>query len=309
MSYYRVVSVDLLILLLQTKFMSESQKSRTRPNYFYSVISVTLVLLLLGVFGLIMLHAQKLIEAMKERMDILIEMNEDTSQEQIAEVKAMLEESAFVKPNSIKYISKEVAVNELFEEFGNDFEELDFANPLYDVFTFNVISEYLDADSLLQIRESLIEHATIYDVYYQESFIDKIASNINRIGLISLAVGVFMLFVAAVLIHNTIRLAMYANRFIIKNMQLVGATWEFISKPYIRRAVILGLVSGLLAVGILIAIVFWLQSQLPELKEIQNWLWFSLLFLGLIGLGILVNFISTYFVVKRYLKMRVDDLY
>lgn len=282
---------------------------RTKPNYFYSIVSVTLVLFLLGFFALLLLQAQRLVTLFKERVNIIVELREAASPEQIAELRQQLQSSPFTKQGSIAFTSREDAAGIMQHEFGEDFLKLDLPNPFFDVLSFNVKARYMEADSLQAIRSLLREHDYVNDVFYQESLIDNIAANVHRIGYFALGIGFFFILVAIALIHNTIRLALYANRFLIKNMELVGASWEFISRPYLLRAVAHGALSGLLAVGILSGLIWLTQYRLPELQLLQNISGTLLLFVVLLALGILMTTLSTYYVVNKYLKMRIDDLY
>ncbi len=282
---------------------------RTKPNYFYAIISVALVLFLLGFFVLVVLQGQQIIKLSKEKVEIIVELKENTSSDLREDLSARLEKTQYVKENSIKFISKEDGAKLMREEFGEEFILLDMPNPLYDVLTFNVRSQYMQPDSLARIRDVVRELNAVSDVFYQESIAGDIINNIQKLSLIALGLGIFLLFVAFVLIHNTIRLALYANRFIIKNMELVGASWDFISRPYIFRSMWHGLISGVLAVAGLALVVIGIQSLLPELGQLNNFFAFAVLGIGLVILGILISCISTWFVVNKYLKMRVDDLY
>ena len=282
---------------------------RTKPNYFYAIISVALVLFLLGFFVLIVLQGQQVIKLSKEKVEIIVELKEDTSVGLREDLSARLAKTQYVKKESIKFIGKEEGAELMRKEFGEEFILLDMPNPLYDVLTFNVRSQYMQPDSLSRIRDVVRELNAVSDVFYQESIAGDIINNIHKLSLIALGLGIFLLFIAFVLIHNTIRLALYANRFIIKNMELVGASWEFISRPYIFRSMWHGLLSGLIALAGLALVVIGMQSLLPELGQLNNFLAFALLGIGLVFLGILISCISTWFVVNKYLKMRVDDLY
>jgi cell division transport system permease protein len=175
--------------------------------------------------------------------------------------------------------------------------------------TFNVNAAYAETDSLLNIKGELKDASIVNDVFYQENLVDDIAQNVRSLSWITLGIGMFFIFVAVTLIHNTVRLALYANRFTIKNMQLVGATWGFISRPYVLRAMRHGFISSVIAAWILVLIIFWAEASLPGLGELQDWTLFAWLFLGLLILGVLISTLSTRSVVKKYLKMRVDDLY
>lgn len=290
--------------------MESPQKSapRQRPNYFYTIISVAAVLFLLGFFGLILLQSQRLTTVLKEQIDIIVELTNNNEEERET-LQRKLQSSGFIISNSVQFTSKEDALELMSDELGEDILALDLPNPLYDVFTFNVKSAYLEPDSLAQIRQLLQAESIVNDVYYQESLVDQLARNIKRLGWILLAVALLFVILALTVIHNTIRLALYANRFIIKTQELVGATWEFISRPYLRRALWHGLLSALLAIGLLLILQFWFQQQIPEIKQLQHPLTFAVLFSGLIILGMLVNWLSTYIVVRRYLQLREDDLY
>lgn len=288
---------------------AEKNKPRSRPNYLYAIISVALVLFLLGFFGLIILQAQQLITVFKERVNLLVELEASTPEGTVSQLKTQLEKSRFVKEGSVQFISREEAADIMREDFGEDFLKLDLPNPFYDVITFNVMARYMERDSLAAIRAEIRSNAYVNDVFYQESLVDDIARNVRRLGYIALGLGFFFIIVAVTLIHNTIRLALYANRFLVKNMELVGASWKFISRPYLWRAAIHGLLSGLLAVTALFLVLYWIQRDLPEIKTLQHPLAVSILFGILVLLGVFINTMSTYYVVNKYLKMRVDDLY
>lgn len=282
---------------------------RTRPNYFYAILSVALVLFLLGLFGLIAIQANQLIKVFKERINVLIELQEGTDTQTIANLQARLEKSRFTKENTVTFISRDEAAREMAETFGEDFLKLDLPNPFYDIITFNLRAEYVQSDSLKRIQAGIARDPYVTGVYYQETLVDEVGGNISRVGLISLIAGLFFIAVAVTLIHNTIRLALYSNRFIIRNMELVGASWEFISRPYLVRALRHGLLSAAIAIGTLILLLGWAQNRLPELQQIEDLTGFILLFIGLVILGIIINMASTYYVVRKYLRMREDDLY
>lgn len=289
---------------------SEKRAGRNKPNYLYSIASVALVLFLIGLFGLVILHANRLVSLFKERITVMVELNESIKSDSVALLQQDLGKRAFVKPNSLQFVSREEAAKIMADDFGDDFLKLGLPNPFYDVFTFNVNAAYMQSDSLQEIRTALkVQYPFINDVFYQENVVESVGNNIRRISYFLLGTGIFLIIVAAALIHNTVRLALYANRFIIKNMELVGASWEFISKPYLVRSVLHGFLSGLLAVAGLILIMFWSEQQLPDLRAMRNIPGFVTLFTGLIILGILINLVSTYYVVRKYLQMRVDDLY
>ena len=288
---------------------SDKSTKRTKPNYIYSIISVALVLFLLGFFGLIILHAQRLIVVFKEKVNILAELKESSLPAEVDTFQLALNQYEFVKKGSISFISKEEAVELMQEEFGEDFLKLDLPNPFFDVITFNVQAVYLEKDSLKNIRDELMSYEAVSDIFYQESLTDNIGKNIRRMGFLALGISLFFILVALTLIHNTIRLALYSNRFLIKNMELVGASWEFISRPYLMKAIGQGILSSLLAILALGGIMYWIWLDIPEVRELRDIPGYIALVIFLLTIGILINTLSTYLVVNKYLKMRIDDLY
>ncbi|MCO6479643.1 MAG: ABC transporter permease [Phaeodactylibacter sp.] len=282
---------------------------KMKPNYFYSIISVALVLFVLGFFAMVIFNARQLVRSLKERVNLIVELQPDVQKSEIEGIRRGIEQSIFAIPGSVEFTSKEQAAELMREDFGEDFLKLDLPNPLYDVFTFNVKAAYLASDSLKAIRTRLIERPGVVDVFYQEGLVNEIAENIRSVSLIALVVLAFFIFISVALIHNTVRLALYANRFLIKNMELVGASWEFISHPYIQRGAWHGLLSGLIASAGLLILFLWVQSDIPGLRSLVDWAGIGLLFALLLAMGMAINTLSTYYVVRRYLKMRVDDLY
>jgi cell division transport system permease protein len=284
-------------------------KIKTRPNYLYSILSVALVLFLLGFFGLLIAHGQLLVTSFKEKVVIMLELKDETSEKEVEALRGELAVKPYTKEGSITFTDKAEAAEQMKEAFGEDFLKLDMPNPFYDVMTFNVNAAYANTDSLVNVKGELKDKSIVNEIYYQENLVEDIAENIKKLSWITLGIGLFFIFVAITLIHNTVRLALYANRFLIKNMQLVGATWGFISRPYIYRALKHGLVSSIIAGGLLALMLYWAKISLPLLSELQDWNLFTVLFLGLLVLGVLINTVSTHRVVKKYLKMRIDDLY
>lgn len=285
------------------------RRSESRPNYWHSIISVALVLFALGFFALTLFNAQLIVNELKEKVNLIIELQGEDTDNTARQILQEVDQMDFVREGSAEFVSKEQGAELMREDFGDDFLKLDLPNPLYDVITFNVKAAYMHPDSLKGIRTALIEREGITDVYYQESLVNDIADNIKTIGIAALAILVLFLGVAGLLIHNTVRLALYANRFLIKNMELVGATWEFISRPFLRRAMLHGLLSGGLASGALLLLYLYVQADVPGLRDIQDWTGMFMLFGLLLTMGMAINTVSTFWVVRKYLKMRVDDLY
>jgi cell division transport system permease protein len=288
---------------------STSKIAKRRPNYFYVIVSVAIMLFFLGFFGAVLLNTQNLVDFFKEQVSIMIELEDSAADNGLEQLRDELYQSTYLKDSSIVFVTKEAGAQLLQEEFGEDFLSLDMPNPLYDILTFRVKAAYLHPDSLSTIRLNLKRYPFVSDVFYQENLINEMAQNVESLAYFAFGISLFLIAIAILLIHNTIRLALYANRFLIKNMQLVGASWRFISRPYLWRSFGHGVLSALIAIGGLLLLYLLLRSQFYQLDEISSWWETGLLFLGLIGLGASITTLSTYYVVNKYLRMREDDLY
>ncbi len=282
---------------------------RVKTNSFYAIVGVSLVLFLLGGFGLSLLYAQNLVVLFKERMNVLVELEEGSTREDIARLEKELAQTPFVKEGSVVFISRENAAEQMRSEFGEDFLKLNLPNPFYDMITFNLQAQYMEIDSLKNIEAQIRQFPIVGDVYYQENLIDQVSANLKKLTYVAVGIGIFIIFVALLLIYNTIRLSLYANRFLIKTMQLVGASWGFISRPFFWKAAGYGLISGLLALAALMLLLLWMWQALPELRYVDDWFSMGMLALSVVLLGVLLFSFSTYLVVNKYLRMRVDDLY
>jgi cell division transport system permease protein len=263
----------------------------------------------LGFFGVILLHAQQFVRLYKERVNLIVELAETAAQKDMIALERYLKSAHYVRPGTINKVPKEKAAQMMRNEFGEAFLKLDLPNPFLDVVFFNLKAEYLDPKHLQQIREELKSLPSVNDVYYQESLVDNIANNLQKAGYFALGFGLFFILVTAALIHNTIRLALYSNRFLIKNMELVGASWNFISRPYLIRAILHGLLSSLIAILALVGLLYWLNHNFPEVYLFQDTRLLLAVIFGIVFLGVLVYSLSTFYVVNKYLRMRVDELY
>jgi len=264
---------------------------------------------ILGLFSLAILYSNSLIKVFKERVNVMVEIKTDVQQSEIDAFNAFLKEEESIKTSTVKFISKEKAAEFLREDFGDDFVKLGMPNPFYDVFSFNIKANFLDSEKLRSLKKKILKHKCVGDVFYQENLVEDISKNFKKISYLILGIGIFFLLVAITLIHNTIRLALYSNRFLIKNMQLVGASPEFIGKPYLVRGFLHGMLSGIFSVIILGLVVLLSWKNLPELKSLVNFQGLSFVFLSTIILGILLYLISTYVVLRKFLKLRTEELY
>ena len=289
--------------------IGKSPTQRTKPNYFYTISSVAMVLFLVGFFSVLFSLSQQLGQLLKERVSILVEIEPESNPLEVDSLIHTIQSDRMTKSESVLLISKEAALATLQEEFGEDLLRLDLPNPLYDVITFNVKAAYMTSEQLEALRHKLKSERFVKDVYYQEGLVHQIVSNIQNFSWLFLILGCLFLLITITLIHNTIRLALYANRFVIKNMELVGATWKFISRPYIKRSILHGIISALIAILLLICLLLWADRYLPGITTLSSSFSLIGIALGLLLLGILINGLSTYFVINKYLSRRLDDLY
>ncbi len=272
-----------------------------------TVISITLVLFLAGLLGTIILHARKVSDYVKENIGFSIMVREGIRESGIVELKKQLDREPYVK--SSEYIPKERAAELLEEELGEDFIGFLGYNPLLSSIQLKLKAVYTQPDSLRQIEQQLVLLPQVKEVFYQRSLVDLINRNIERISLILSGFGLMLLFIAIVLINNTIRLSIYAKRFIIRSMQLVGATESFIRKPFLYRSMAHGFLSALFALGMLVFVLFFSIEQLPELMELEDWSLLALLAAMIIMAGVMISWISTWFSVRKYLRIKTDLLY
>lgn len=290
--------------------MAQSGKSsakKSKPSYIYSIIGVTLVLILLGVLGLFMINARNLSRYFKESIELQVFLRETVKDEQAILLKDSLAVMPFVK--QIEYVSKDMAA----ERFKKENPEENFAilgyNPLDASIDITLYERYVHPDSLKMIEEHIKNRVAVRELNYPKTLVTQVLDKAQKIGLVLLVISIVMAIVVLFLIDNTIRLAMYSNRFLIKTMQMVGATRWFIAKPFDMRSIINGAVSAVLAIAALIALMYMAESALPELKAMRDYLMTSLLFFGLIAIGIVISLLSTHRAVMKYLKLKLDDLY
>ncbi len=278
-----------------------------KPNYLYTIISMALILFVLGLLGLIILQGNQLLDTIKSKVIVLVEIEEHTSQSEIDSLGNTLHQLDFILPGSITFVSKEEIAKEMEAEMTEDLKVLSMDNPFLNMYNFHPRASHIQADSLKIIQQTISQLNHVKAVHYKGNLVDKISKNIKKLTYIALGLCLFFIFVALMLIHNTIRLALYANRLLIKNMQLVGATWSFISKPYLLRSLGHGLLSAIIALAGLAVILNIFHAQLPEISiSSTNSLYMAI---GLIGLGMTISVMSTYIVVRKYLKTNIDDLY
>jgi cell division transport system permease protein len=285
--------------------MSAGKKSK--PTYFNAIMGVALVLFLLGVLGWLLINGRSLSRAFKEDLEINVDFHDNVSDESVAKLQSILEHQAFVR--SAKIISKEEAIAMENEVEGANIVDFLGYNPLFTSIALKLNEEYVNKDSLEKVKTFLLQSNVVRDVTWPNVIVDHMNSNLRRIGIILGSISVLLLIVVIFLIDNTVKLAMFSNRFIIKTMQMVGATRWFITRPFDIRAIINGLISGVISVIFLWVVMSFAKAQLPVLTLLNDTSLVTMLVFAMIILGIIISVISTHRSVVKYLKMHVDDLY
>jgi cell division transport system permease protein len=286
-----------------------SSKRRVAGSYFMSLVSITLVLYLLGMFALLMMHAQRLSKHLKENIGFEIVLNSNVKEDYILSLKKELEAMPAVK--SAEYIPRDEAIRRLSEDLGEDFLQWlgNEENPLLPSLDVRFNAAYANPDSLNAFEKRMIENNHIKEVYYQKSLVDLIDQNVNRIGLLLMVASLILLVIAVTLIRNTIRISIYSKRFLVRSMQLVGATPAFIRKPFVRQGRWQGFFGAVMADLLLLATLYWMTRRLPELALVQDYRIIAGIFVGIILLGILLGGLSTRSALRKYLNTDVDRLY
>ncbi len=291
--------------------MSEKKSNRRRVagSYAMSLVSITLVLFLLGVFVLFVIHARRLSNHIKENVGFEIVMNSNVKEANILRLQKELDAMPAVK--STEYITKDEAITRLSEDLGEDFLLWlgNDANPLLPSIDVRFHADYVNNDSIAIIEKQLLENTDVKEVYYQKSLVDLINKNVNRVATVLMIVSIGLLFIAIALIRNTIRLSIYAKRFLVRSMQLVGATESFIRRPFLRSGVSQGFFGGLLADLLLFLILYGVSQRIPDLVLLQEPVVLACVFVGIIVLGIILAWLSTRAALDKFLKANLDKLY
>ncbi len=282
-------------------------RRRYQSSVATTIVSITLVLTMLGLLGLTILHARKLSDYVKENIGFRVYLKEDAATEDIIILQKKLDAEPFVK--SSRYISPEEAARELTADLGEDFIDFLGYNPLPPSIDLRVRAAYANVESLETIERNLMQEVVVKEVFYQKSLVHLINKNVNRISIVLLGFTGLLMLIAIALINNTIRLSVYSKRFIIRTMKLVGATRRFISRPFIVRGVLQGFYSAIFAIILLVTILYFLMQQVPELVNLFDLYLYLAVFLLVMLTGMFLAWVSTWFAVRKYLRMTEDELY
>ena len=291
--------------------MSEksSSKRRIAGTYFMTMMSIALVLFLLGVFALLMMHAHKLSNHLKENIGFEVVMNSNVKEASILNLQKELDAMPAVK--STEYITKEEAIRRLSEDLGEDFLQWlgNEENPLLPSIDVRFNADWTNSDSLSVIEAQLLKNPNVKEIYYQKSLVNLINQNVKRIGFALIIASIALLFIAIALIRYTLRLSIYAKRFLVRSMLLVGATASYIRWPFIKSGISQGFFGALLADIMLALLLYGLMKRLPELALVQDYRIIIGIFVGIIILGVLLGGLSTRSALRKYLNADVDRLY
>jgi cell division transport system permease protein len=271
------------------------------------VLSVFLVLFLVGILGLFVLNSKKLSDDFKEQIAMTVFFKEEAHDTILKSFATELKTAKFVK--SSVFVSKEDAAKVHTEIIGEDFMTFLGANPLQNSFDIHLKADYIDSNNIRKIESKLRENPMISDIVYDKQLVNLVNDNIKKVSFWILIISGFLTLVAVLLINSSMRLSIHSNRFIIKTMQMVGATKAFIRKPFIWKSIKLGLIGSALAVVSLIITLLYLDSSYPNLGILDEKLLITLVLLGVVGVGIVITWLSTYFATQRFLNLRTDDLY
>ena len=262
---------------------------------------------MLGMLGLLVLNAKRLSDFVKENIGFSVILKENIKEVDVILLQKSLDASEYVK--STKYITKEEAAEDLQKDLGEDFIEFLGFNPLLASIEVKLYADYANPDSIKIVEKDFQQYEQIKEVFYQKSLVSLVNENIQKISLIILVFSGLLFLVAITLINSTIRLSVYSKRFIINTMQLVGANRGFIRRPFLYKSAGNGIIAALLAIGFLVGVLYLAQQEFKGIISFQDIEIIGSLFLGVLLIGIIINWISTFLAVSKYLKMKVDKLY
>ncbi|APG61001.1 cell division protein FtsX [Christiangramia salexigens] len=283
------------------------QKRRLISSYFSVVISISLVLFLLGMLGLLVLNTKKVADHFKEQIALTVYLKDNAKEVEIEQLKKSLALAEYTK--STNYVSKEEAAKAHSEEIGEDFMDFLGYNPLQNSIDVYMNADYVSSEQVDKIAGDLTAKGFVDEVVYDKPLIALLNDNVKKISLWVLIASSVFTFIAVLLINSSIRLAVYSKRFIIKTMQMVGATKGFIRRPFIWQSVKLGMIGAFVALMGMAAVLYYLNNSFTELNLLKDVKMLAILFSGIFITGIVITWISTYFATSRFLNLKTDELY
>jgi cell division transport system permease protein len=289
------------------EFEVSDASKKTKTIYISTIFSIALVLVMLGMLGLILVHAKNLSNYVKENIVLNIIVDEGAKETDVLQFQKELDANPAIKQT--QYVNKELAARNLTKDLGEDFVNFLGYNPLLSTVDVYLKADYANNKSIEALKAQIGKNPVVKEVIYQSSLIDMVNKNINAISLVILAFAAILLLISIALINNTIRLAIYSQRFLIKSMQLVGATRNFIRRPFVLIAALHGLIAAIIAIIILLGVLFYAQREIPEIVILRNYTEFGFVLLFLVGVGVFITALSTSFAVSKYLRLKIYDLY
>lgn len=283
------------------------QKRRLLSSYFSVVLSMFLVLFLLGILGFFVINSKRLSDDFKEEIVMTVFFKAEATDSVTTAFAQELKAARYVK--SSEFVTKEQAAKQHTEVIGEDFMTFLGANPLLNSFDIHLKADYIDTENIRKIESSFRTNEMVADVVYDKQLVSLVNDNIKNISMWMLIISGILALIAMLLINSSMRLSIYSHRFIIKTMQMVGATKSFIRKPFIWQSIKLGFIAAVLAVLALIGTLFYVNTNFPGLHIMEDQLLIGAVLLGVLLLGILLSWISTFFATQRFLNLRTDDLY
>ncbi len=290
-----------------SKSFERYQKRKLISSYFSVVLSIGLVLFLLGILGLLVMNTKKLADHFKEQITISVFLKDSAKQVEVDQLQKSLVMAEYTK--SAMYVSKEEAAEQHSEEIGENFIEFLGYNPLKNSIDVQLNANFVTTDQIEEIAADIMAKTYVEEVSYDRPLIALLTENVKNISFWILVASAVFTIIAVLLINSSIRLSIYSKRFIIKTMQMVGATKKFIRRPFIWTNIKLGMLGAILALITLGLVLYYLDRNFPELNLLQDPVSLVSLFVGVLVLGILISLISTYFATQRFLNLRTDDLY
>lgn len=285
----------------------QHQSMKVKTSYASTIISISLVLFMLSLLGVILLNAKQISDHVKENLGFSLYLKDDISEQELQSLKNALKEKEYT--SRLEYTDKEAAAEFMKKDLGEDFVSFLGYNPLSASIDLFIKAEFAENASISLIDKELRKLPAIKEVIYQKDLLAEVNSNIQKIGIVLLGFSLLLLIIVIALINNTIRLAIYSKRFLIKTMQLVGATGGFIRRPFVVRGILNGFISALISLLLLLAVLYSLFNNIPEFFELQSFNIYIILFAAVILLGILISWISTSLAVRRFLRMQSSDLF
>ncbi len=284
-----------------------TSKTKLRSSYITLVVSVSLVLFLLGILGIVLINARELSDYFRESLSFSVMLDDDTKEADIRMLQKDLDAKHYVK--STEYISKDEAAAKMKEELGEDFISFLGDNPLPPSIDVYLLSSYTRPDSVSKIEKYILQYPFVNEVYYRDSLLFLINENVRKISIFLLVISSFLFLIALTIINNTIRLSIYSKRFLIRTMQLVGATRSFIRRPFVVQSAFHGFIAALIAMLLLMGLLYLIEKEFFLMFTFNSTNLLILLGAAIIILGIIINIISTWFSVNRYLGISEDKLY